>query len=81
MLYNRVLKYTVFQGLSKDKSKKEQSTRNSFWLFNIESNKWSCIYRNDKKGDEYWIKDGVFEPCPRFAHQLVYDYVDKVKKT
>ena len=67
------------QGLSKDKIKREESTRNSFWVYDIESNKWSCIYRNENTGSQYWSKMQSIEPCPRFAHQLVYDYINKVK--
>lgn len=34
----------------------------------------SCIYRNENTGEQYWH----IEPCPRFAHQLVYDRATKV---
>ncbi|CAB4006393.1 muskelin isoform X2 [Paramuricea clavata] len=68
----------ALSGLSKDKIKREESTRNSFWVYDIESNKWSCIYRNENTGSQYWSKMQSIEPCPRFAHQLVYDYVNKV---
>lgn len=38
----------------------------------------SCIYRNENTGELYWNKMQHLEPCPRFAHQLVYDPVNKV---
>ncbi|MPC16516.1 Muskelin [Portunus trituberculatus] len=38
----------------------------------------SCIYRNEQTGESYWSKMQHVEPCPRFAHQLVYDDVNKV---
>jgi hypothetical protein len=38
----------------------------------------SCIYRNENTGEQYWSKMQHIEPCPRFAHQLVYDHVNKV---
>ncbi|XP_028414469.1 muskelin-like [Dendronephthya gigantea] len=68
----------ALSGLSKDKIKREESTRNSFWVYDIENNKWSCIYRNENTGNQYWSKMQSIEPCPRFAHQLVYDHINKV---
>ncbi|XP_021957307.1 muskelin isoform X2 [Folsomia candida] len=62
----------VFSGLSRDKDKRDESVQNSFWVFNIIRKSWSCIYRNDTGGDMNWFSQTV-EPCPRFAHQLVYD--------
>ncbi|KAG7169261.1 Muskelin-like [Homarus americanus] len=38
----------------------------------------SCIYRNEQTGESYWSKMQHVEPCPRFAHQLVYDDTKKV---
>lgn len=29
-------------------------------------------------GQQYWTKMQNVEPCPRFAHQLVYDHLHKV---
>ena len=58
--------------------KREESARNSFWVYNIEKNRWSCIYKNENTGHQYWTKMQNVEPCPRFAHQLVYDHVNKV---
>lgn len=45
----------------------------------------TCVYRNDNSREKDSM-DGVGtsnripgeEPCPRFAHQLVYDHVKKV---
>ena len=69
----------VLSGLSKDKDKqRDETVRNSFWVYYIGRNKWSCIYHNDQTGDAYWNKMQQIEPCPRFAHQLVYDEVRKV---
>ncbi|GAB6029244.1 Muskelin 1, intracellular mediator containing kelch motif [Chamberlinius hualienensis] len=65
----------VLSGMSKDKEKREDSVRNSFWVFDITHNKWSCVYKNDNFGQQHWVN---VEPCPRFAHQLVYDHVSKV---
>ncbi|XP_037789855.1 muskelin-like isoform X1 [Penaeus monodon] len=66
------------KGLSKDKEKREENVRNSFWVYDISQNKWSCIYRNEQTGETYWNKMQHVEPCPRYAHQLVYDDTKKV---
>ncbi|XP_048465952.1 muskelin [Rhincodon typus] len=69
----------VLSGLSKDKDKREENVRNSFWIYDIARNNWSCVYKNDQS-----VKDNPNkslqeeEPCPRFAHQLVYDDMHKV---
>ncbi|CAL4059856.1 unnamed protein product, partial [Meganyctiphanes norvegica] len=67
----------VLSGLSKDKDKRDDNVRNSFWVYDITQNKWSCIYRNEQTGESYWSKMQHVEPCPRFAHQLVYDETKK----
>ena len=38
----------------------------------------TCVYRNENTGNQYWEKMHDVEPRPRFAHQLVYDNVNKV---
>ncbi|KAL7306121.1 hypothetical protein TKK_0001570 [Trichogramma kaykai] len=68
----------VLSGLSKDKDKRDENVQNSFWVYNIKHNKWSCIYRNENVDEFYWNKMQKFEPCPRFAHQLVYDHINKI---
>ncbi|KAI0218378.1 Muskelin [Lamellibrachia satsuma] len=67
----------VLSGLSKDKEKRD-NVKNSFWVYNINKNTWSCIYKNENTGEHYWNKMQHLEPVPRFAHQLVYDYIKKV---
>ncbi|XP_014296993.1 muskelin [Microplitis demolitor] len=68
----------VLSGLSKNKEKREENVQNSFWVYKIKSNSWTCVYRNENVSEKYWNKMQDFEPCPRFAHQLVYDNVKKV---
>uniref|UniRef100_T1J0F1 Muskelin N-terminal domain-containing protein n=1 Tax=Strigamia maritima TaxID=126957 RepID=T1J0F1_STRMM len=68
----------VLSGLSKDKERREDNVRNSFWVYDIGNNKWSCVYKNEHVGPQYWTKMQHVEPCPRFAHQLVYDHIRKV---
>ncbi|XP_077487639.1 muskelin 1 isoform X1 [Amblyomma americanum] len=67
----------VLSGSNKDKEKREDNVKNSFWIYDINQNKWSCIYHSDY-GQQATSKQSVQEPCPRFAHQLVYDHVKKV---
>ncbi|KAK2553923.1 Muskelin [Acropora cervicornis] len=38
----------------------------------------SCVYKNENMGHHYWTKMQNVEPCPRFAHQLVFDHIHKV---
>ncbi|CAG7818322.1 unnamed protein product [Allacma fusca] len=64
-------------GLSKDKDKRDENVQNSFWVFDITRKSWSCVYKNDASG-ESWNQIQNMEPCPRFAHQLVYDHVNKL---
>ncbi|GFO15470.1 muskelin [Plakobranchus ocellatus] len=63
-------------GLSRDKEKRD-NVKNSFWVYDILNDKWSCIYKNENVGQNYWLKMQHVEPVPRFAHQLVYDHVRK----
>ncbi|XP_034941544.1 muskelin [Chelonus insularis] len=68
----------VLSSLSKNKDKRDENVQNSFWVYKIEKNSWTCVYRNENMGEKYWSKMQDFEPCPRFAHQLVYDNIKKV---
>jgi len=63
----------------KDKDKRDESVQvqNSFWVYDIRRNTWSCIYKNDGTG----LSDAsakIDQPYPRFAHQLVYGQNTKV---
>ena len=74
--------YTFIQGLNKDKEKSDKRNdsrvSNSFWVYNIVTNKWTCFYRNDHNSTQYWNKMQTQEPRPRYAHQLVYDEINRV---
>lgn len=37
----------------------------------------SCVYKNESCDQVYWKKQQHYEPCPRYAHQLVYDHINK----
>ena len=69
----------VFSGLTKEKNNTQETVKNSLWVYNIGKEKWSKIYQNENTGTEYWNKMCTTEPCPRFAHQLVYDYKNKIQ--
>ena len=43
-------------GLSKDKDKREENVKNSFWVYSIPSNRWSCVYKNENQSAQYWDK-------------------------
>lgn len=61
----------VFSGLMKDKQSPHDTVRNTFWVYDIVRDQWQRVYTNDGSmpADE--------EPCPRFAHQFVYDPVSQ----
>ena len=67
---------------------------NSLWVYSIGQNRWSCLYRNLEGGSSgggrhvdkgegggggggKWAEPHS-EPRPRYAHQLVYDEVNRV---
>ena len=74
--------YFYSQGLNRDtdKSERKNDTKvtNSFWVYNILTDKWTCFYRNENNSSIYWNKMQTEEPRPRYAHQLVYDEVNCV---
>lgn len=49
-------------------------------MFSLKTNQWSCIYRCNHSKLQCFTKfdeSACTEPCPRFAHQLVYDMSSK----
>ncbi|KAH8270798.1 hypothetical protein KR018_005078 [Drosophila ironensis] len=79
----------VFSSLSKVKDRRDIQhidASNSFWVYSLRTHKWSRVYYCRHSGqDANTISstdvlgaskgDGSYEPCPRYAHQLVYDDV------
>lgn len=67
------------QSLSKEKERRDLNL-NSFWMYSLKTNKWSCIYRSDHSNEHCYskVQSTCSEPCPRYAHQLVYDWINKV---
>ena len=75
----------LWQGLNKDKEKSEgkgpdSRVSNSFWVYSIAANRWSCYYKNENSSPDYWNMMQHLEPRPRYAHQLVYDDVNRVSE-
>lgn len=61
------------------KVKGHDPVKNSFWVYDIRTNVWKKVYQNEVlKYDNQQIYNET-EPCPRFAHQLVYDHINKVQ--
>ncbi|XP_034135875.1 muskelin isoform X2 [Drosophila guanche] len=77
----------IFSSLSKIKDRRDiqhMDASNSFWVYSLRQHKWSRIYYCRHSGqDGNSISranvlgaskgDAALEPCPRYAHQLVYD--------
>lgn len=55
----------VLRGLAKDK---KEDISNSFWIYNLNTSKWTCVYKNNRNSTESL---GI-APLPRYAHQLVF---------
>ncbi|EMR11840.1 hypothetical protein PNEG_00263 [Pneumocystis murina B123] len=63
----------VLSGLIKDKKSNQEIVRSSAWVYyygnNIKHGVWNKINQNDNNS----FSKGKNRPCPRYAHQLVYD--------
>ena len=68
--------FYVFSGLIKEKSNTQESLKNSLWVYNIKKESWSKIDRGDSTWNDSSASD---EPCPRFAHQMVYHTRTKIQ--
>ncbi|KNC70147.1 hypothetical protein SARC_17330 [Sphaeroforma arctica JP610] len=69
----------VLTGLMKDKKKNAQKVRSDFWVFSLDTREWRRVYENDHDDQAYWQVMRNIEPCPRYAHQLVYNPITKVR--
>lgn len=70
----------MMQSLSKEKERRDLNL-NSFWMYSLKTNKWSCIYKSEHSNEHCYSKvqqNACSEPCPRYAHQLVYDWINKI---
>ena len=70
--------FYVLSGLMRD-NKRNSTSKSSFWVYSLETGQWIKIYQNEQTDNKHWIQQTPSEPCPRFAHQLVYDHVNKVQ--
>ncbi|XP_058830933.1 muskelin isoform X1 [Topomyia yanbarensis] len=70
----------VLTSLSKEKERRDLNI-NSFWLFSLAKKEWCCVYKSDHSiGENCYLKNqnACPEPCPRYAHQIVYDAANQV---
>ncbi|CAG8451778.1 448_t:CDS:10 [Paraglomus occultum] len=70
--------FYVLSGLMRD-NKRNSTSKSSFWVYSLETGQWVKIYQNEQTENKHWIQQTPSEPCPRFAHQLVYDHINKVQ--
>ncbi|KAF0852294.1 muskelin [Andalucia godoyi] len=63
----------VFSGLMRDKFSAQDTVRNTLWVYDICNDSWQRVYANYNDDAAYWARMSMVEPCPRFAHQFVYD--------
>lgn len=63
----------VFSGLIREKHASSESVKNTLWIYDISSDKWSKVYSNENTSESYWQAMEDKEPRPRFAHQVVFD--------
>jgi hypothetical protein len=67
--------FFVFSGLMREKNSSIETVKNTLWVYSIRKDRWTKVYQNENVGEAYWKEMADKEPCPRFAHQLVYDSV------
>lgn len=73
----------IFSSLSKQKDRRDiqqVDASNSFWVYSLQRGTWSRIYIRRYTADPKQEKLSMSynEPCPRYAHQLVYDEIAKM---
>lgn len=72
----------VLSSLSKDKERRDFNI-NALWMYSLKTNEWSCIYKShNQPSKEFLVADKIpassKEPCPRYAHQFIYDKASKM---
>ncbi|KAK9765181.1 hypothetical protein K7432_006694 [Basidiobolus ranarum] len=70
--------FYVLSGLMKERVTAQDTVKNSFWVYHLKTERWQRVYQNENVDPNYWNRMSDIEPCPRFAHQLVYDSKNKV---
>ncbi|CAB4386012.1 hypothetical protein RhiirA5_492663 [Rhizophagus irregularis] len=71
--------FFILAGLKDKKEKKASSVKNAFWAYDLRMGKWTKLYQSENFDQCYWASNETTEPRPRHAHQMVYDYVNKVQ--
>ncbi|RHZ78628.1 hypothetical protein Glove_158g98 [Diversispora epigaea] len=71
--------FFVLSGIKDKRDKKSRIFKNEFWVYNLPKGKWNKIYQSDAFNIQYWESGNIMEPCPRYAHQMVYDNAHKVQ--
>ncbi|XP_065912735.1 muskelin-like isoform X2 [Dysidea avara] len=67
----------LLTGLNKHNQDKKIGLHVSLWVYDITTAKWTCIVHTSQHSNILsWQQQDV--PCPRFAHQFVYDHVHQV---
>merc|ERR1711862_110886 len=65
-------------GREHDYVSSQNSMQNSFWTWDIIGKFWNRVYLNKNISSSYWERMKMKEPSPRFAHQVVYDYNERI---
>ena len=63
----------VLSGLMREKNSTVDTVRNCLWHYNTIQRKWTTVYKNENTDPQYWLRMQNVEPCPRYAHQFVFD--------
>lgn len=62
--------------MTKDKERREETAKITFWVYDIPSNQWNCYFKTEMNPNDENLLNPV--PKPRYAHQLVFDNINKV---
>eukprot|EP00731_Ephydatia_muelleri_P000998 Em0001g998a len=60
----------LYTGLCESTSEEARQPSNALWSYDMGSARWTCMYRSNQG---LWHRRQPPTPCPRYAHQLVYD--------
>ncbi|KAI8976566.1 Muskelin N-terminus-domain-containing protein [Pilobolus umbonatus] len=52
---------------------KNHRVTDQFWVYDIKKNTWEKVYENHNEDSNDWSQSTEGKPCPRFAHQMVYN--------
>ncbi|KAG0178624.1 Muskelin 1, intracellular mediator containing kelch motif [Apophysomyces sp. BC1021] len=69
--------FYVYSGYMR--SKACNVVKHSLWVYNLRQDRWERVYENESRDPQYHRRMRHIEPCPRFAHQMVYDPTTKAQ--